>query len=397
MCSEQSRKKVRELCQTLVRQGSLSGNESAVAGKVMDFMNSNGFDSVDKDKYGSVLGCIKGNRPGPKILFDAHMDEVPVSSPREWKYPPFEAQIHDDKIYGRGTSDMKGALAAMLVAAADFSKKTKRDFPGKIYVSGVVHEECFEGIAARLISEKIEPDYVIIGEATGLNLRVGQRGRAEVIVETFGVPAHSANPEKGVNALIMMTELVQQINQLPLAQHPVLGKGILVPTDIISSPYPGASVIPEYCKVTFDRRLLVGETRESVIKPIQNLIDDRKQTDRQFDAKVGYANKKADCYTGEKIEAECFFPAWLYDENEAYVKKVANNLEKKGFCPDIGVYGFCTNGSHYGGEKAIKTLGIGPSYENLAHVNDEYIDLSQLYDAVKVYMAVNEALLTERG
>ena len=66
-------------------------------------------------------------------------------------------------------------------------------FPAILYVAGVVHEECFEGVAAREISAYVKPDYVIIGEASQLNMKIGQRGRAEIVVETFGVPAHSAS------------------------------------------------------------------------------------------------------------------------------------------------------------------------------------------------------------
>ncbi|HBE8939453.1 TPA: peptidase dimerization domain-containing protein, partial [Clostridioides difficile] len=77
----------------------------------------------------------------------------------------------------------------------------------------------------------------------------------EIVVETFGKPAHSANPEKGINAVYKMANVIQKIQQLVPPTHPVLGDGILVLTDIKSSPYPGASVVPDYCKATFDRRL----------------------------------------------------------------------------------------------------------------------------------------------
>ena len=83
---------------------------------------------------------------------------------------------------------MKGAVAAMTCAAAAFAADTGKVFPGEIYVAGVVHEECFEGVAARAISQAVKPDYVVIGEASHLNLKVGQRGRGEIVVETFGVP-----------------------------------------------------------------------------------------------------------------------------------------------------------------------------------------------------------------
>ncbi|MCQ4379972.1 peptidase dimerization domain-containing protein, partial [Clostridioides difficile] len=115
------------------------------------------------------------------------------------------------------------------------------------------------------------------------------RGRGEIVVETFGKPAHSANPEKGVNAVYKMANVIQKIQQLVPPTHPVLGDGILVLTDIKSSPYPGASVVPDYCKATFDRRLLVGETREGVLAPIQALLDEMMKEDPELNAKVSYA------------------------------------------------------------------------------------------------------------
>ena len=163
---------------------------------------------------------------------------------------------------------MKGAVAAFTVAAHRYAVENGKNFAGDVYVAGVVHEECFEGVAARKISEKVKPDYVIIGEASEMNLKVGQRGRAEIVVETFGVPAHSANPEKGVNAVYKMCEAIQAIREIEPPVQNKLGKGILELTDVKSSPYPGASVVPEYCRATYDRRLLVGETKESVFQPI---------------------------------------------------------------------------------------------------------------------------------
>ena len=119
------------------------------------------------------------------------------------------------------------------------------------------------------MSSIVRPDIVVIGEASGCNVKIGQRGRAEIVVETFGVPAHSANPEKGVNAVYAMCRVVEAIRALPTSEHPVLGKGILELTDIKSSPYPGSSVVPAYCRATYDRRLLVGETPESVLAPLR--------------------------------------------------------------------------------------------------------------------------------
>lgn len=393
MLSKERENAVIELCQALIQQKSYSGEEQGVVSVLKDYMQKNGFDEVAVDDYGNLVGCIKGNRPGKKLLFDGHMDTVPVSDPAEWKYPPFAAEIHEGRIYGRGTSDMKGALSAMVCAAANFARDTEKQFAGEVYVAGVVHEECFEGVAARAISKAVNPDYVVIGEASQLNLKIGQRGRAEIVVETFGKPCHSANPEKGINAVYKMAKVIEAIRTLAPTHHPVLGNGILELTDIKSAPYPGASVVPEYCRATYDRRLLVGETKETVLAPLKALLARMMEEDPELKVKVSYAVGQEKCHTGHEINGERFFPGWLYDEKEAFVQDVASRLKEMGYMPSITQYNFCTNGSHYAGEAGIRTFGLGPSQENLAHTLNEYIEIDQLAKVTDCYYGVMQALL----
>ncbi|ADK16043.1 MULTISPECIES: YgeY family selenium metabolism-linked hydrolase [Clostridium] len=394
MLSEERKSEVIELCKKLIRTRSYSGQEENVANVIKVAFNNMGFDDFFIDDYGNIIGHIKGKEKGKSILFDGHMDTVPVVDESEWTYPPFAAQIHDGKMYGRGTSDMKGALCAMICGVSYFAKDVKKKFKGDIYVAGVVHEECFEGVASRKISAKVNPDYVVIGEASNCNLKIGQRGRAEILVETFGKSAHSANPEKGINAVYKMNKLIEAIRKLKLSSHDFLGDGILELTDIKSSPYPGASVVPDYCRATFDRRLLVGETRKSVLKPIQNIITELEKQDENFKAKVSFSRGKEMCYTGVEIEGERFFPAWLYDRKDEFVKKSYDGLVKAGINPEITHYSFCTNGSHYAGEAGIKAIGFGPSKENLAHTVNEYIEISQFEKAVEGYYSILKAVLS---
>ena len=393
MLAEDDKKELIRLCQLLIQEKSYSGEEKGVSHKLKNFMKKHGYDDIYVDKYGNTIGHIKGRKPGPKLLFDGHMDTVVVTQSEKWVHDPFLAEIEDGKMYGRGTSDMKGALSAMAYAAYVFAKETDKNFPGDIYVAGVVHEECFEGVAAREVSTYVKPDYVIIGEASGLNLKIGQRGRAEIVVETFGIPAHSANPEKGNNAVYQMGKVIEAIQTIKPAEHPVLGKGILELTDIKSEPYPGASVVPEYCRATYDRRLLVGETKESVLAPIQTVLDNLMEENHKIKANVSYAVGKEQCYTGEMIEEERFFPGWLFETSETYIQDIYGELTANGYTPEITQYNFCTNGSHYAGEAGIKTVGLGPSRENLAHTISEYIELDQLEKAADCYKLVMKALL----
>lgn len=392
MLSEARKNKLTEVCQELIRNKSYSGEEKNVAEAIKTVFEELGYDDYFIDEYGNIIGHIKGSEEGKKILFDGHIDTVPVPDESKWTHNPYGGEIVDGKIYGRGTSDMKGQLSAMIVAAACFAEDIKKDFKGDIYVAGVVHEEIFEGIASRKISEAVNPDYVVIGESSELNLKIGQRGRAEIVIETFGKPAHSANPEKGINAVYKMSKIIEKIQKLETPMHPVLGKGILVLTDIKSSPYPGASVVPDYCKATFDRRLLVGETKESVLAPIKAFVEELMKEDSELKAEVSYAKATENCYTGSTISGERFFPGWLYEEKDEFVQIAYEGLKSAGLDPEITQYSFCTNGSHYAGEKGIRTIGFGPSKENLAHTIDEYIELEQLFIGAEGYYGILNSL-----
>lgn len=383
-----------ELCQQLLRLQSYSGQEQQVVACLKAFFTEMGFDNCIVDRYGNVIGQVKGNRPGKSLLLDGHIDTVPVPDPAPWQHDPFGGELVDGKIYGRGASDMKGAVAAMACAAGFFATDTGRDFAGTVYVAGVVHEECFEGVAARRISSLIQPDYVVIGEASELNLKIGQRGRAEIVIETFGKPAHSANPQKGVNAVYQMARLIQRLRALPASRHPVLGPGILELTDIKSTPYPGASVVPSYCRATYDRRLLVGETQEEVLAPLRTAIAAMSAEDPSLQAQASYASGRERCYTGEWIEEQRFFPGWLFEEDAPFVQKALAGLRQAGLSPELTHYSFCTNGSHYAGEAGIPTIGFGPSRESLAHTIDEHIEVEQLLGAARGYYAIIQSLLS---
>lgn len=381
------------LCQTLIRHPSNSGKEEGVVAALKEYMETNGFDEIRVDEYGSIIGCIKGKYPGPKILFDGHIDTVPVPDPSVWKHDPYGGERLEGKIYGRGTTDMKGAVAAMASAAVYYADDTHREFAGEIYIAGVVHEECFEGIAARAISKAVQPDLVVIGEASEMNLKIGQRGRAELVVETFGVPAHSANPHKGINAVHLMCELVRELDTMKPDQDPILGLGVSVLTDIISTPYPGASVVPSRCRATYDRRLLVGEAPDGVIKPFQDTIARLEKTVPNFKAKVSYAYGSEDCHTGNTISGDRFFPGWCAKPDAPFVQKALSGLKSAGIDAQISHYSFCTNGSHYAGEAHIDTIGFGPSTEVLAHTIDEYIEETQLIKATEGYVGICQAFL----
>ncbi|MGN1164407.1 MAG: YgeY family selenium metabolism-linked hydrolase, partial [Candidatus Ornithospirochaeta sp.] len=373
-----------ELLASLVSTPSVSGSEDKIVSLLESTFSSLGF-KTQRMKSGSICGILEGTIPGPTVLLDAHIDTVAVTDRSKWKYEPFALTRDGSRIYGRGSSDMKGGLAAIIGGSSEFAGT---DFPGRIVVSCIVEEERFEGICAREVSEIFNPDYVVIAESTGGRLNIGQRGRSEVVVEARGKSCHSSNPSEGVNAVMVMMDAIKAIEEIDAPSDEMLGKGIMVLTDIISSPYPGASVIPEKCTATFDRRTLVGEDEGSVTERVNKVL-----VEKGIDAVASVAKGVTDTYTGLHLEASRFFPAWKFSEEDESSVRARRGLESVGLWKGFGHYSFCTNGSHYAGEKGIMTVGYGPGEERLAHIVDEYIEEEDLYWAKKGIEGIIRGLL----
>lgn len=371
------------LLQAMVRLSTPPGQEQPLIERVAVEMRRLGFDHVFTDVNGSLIGLINGAYPGPTLLLDAHGDTVGVAPGTPWRYDPFGAAIVGSRMYGRGVSDMKGALAAMIYAA---SAATKTNLAGRIAVSVTVMEEVIEGVALKTVMDEVQPDFVVIGESTELNLNRGGRGRAEIHLETIGRPAHSSNPQLGLSAVSMMLPTLQALEALALPADPLLGSAILALTDIISEPYPGYSVIPSRCRVTYDRRLLMDETMESVIESIRSLP-------ALAGVNVTVAQGEHTTYTGAILCSSKFFPAWKFAVDHPFVETALAGLRSTGLNPRLGAYRFCTNAAYSAGIAGVPTIGFGPSSEGHAHIMDEYIELDQLYAAARGYLGIIETVL----
>ncbi len=374
-----------EFCREALSIRSLSGEERQVASFLMDGMRRAGFDDVTSDRYGNIIGTVHGSAGGPVVVMEGHMDTVPVPLPEQWSHAPFESIVVDGRLYGRGAADMKCALCAMIWAVGDLLAAGWRP-SGDVHVVGVVYEEVFEGIAFGKVLDVLRPDLVILGEATELQVYTAQKGRAEILLETFGRNAHSANPEKGVNAADALVSLLSCVKELPCPSDSLVGEGLMVLTDIMSLPYPGKSVIPHRAKATYDRRLIVGETEHDVLSPIQRLIDALSAKDETFSATVSIASDEQVCYTGERIGGHRFFPAWSLDRSHRLVRCAVDAVAGiTGIPESVGSYYFCTDGSESAGRRGVATIGIGPSSQKLAHVTDEYVPLDHLTKVRAIY------------
>ncbi len=375
-----------DFTRSLVRLKSVLGDESRVADCVSREMRRLLFDHVEIDATGNAVGVVRGQHDGPTLLFDAHMDTVDVLPADAWTVDPFGGNLVDDRIYGRGTSDMKGALAAMVHAAAGLQRA---ELHGRVVVSASVGEELIEGAALRAVMENHPPDYVVIGEASGLDVVRAGRGRAEFVVETQGRPSHASLPHEGVNAVHVMAAVMTEIEGIPMPEDTFVGRGVMCLTDIISVPYPAHSVVPSGCRATYERRLVPGETLDDVEAQLGEACGRANAADTSIELAVTDYRT----YTGVTWNQPKWFPAWQLDEDHDLVQGALRGLRSAGFDPAQTSYQFCTNAAHSAGVAGVPTIGFGPSSELLAHVIDEYIETEQLTRARAGYAAISASLL----
>ena len=375
-----------EFTRALVRTPSVLGHEQAMAVRVREEMERLGFDRVTTDEAGNVVGVVEGRTDGPVLLFDAHMDTVDVMPREGWTHDPFGAALENDRIYGRGSSDMKGALAAMVHAVAGLGREATA---GRAVVSASVGEELIEGAALRHVMQSIHPDFVVIGEASELHLVRTGRGRAEVVVETHGRPSHASTPDRGLNAVHVMRDVIAEIEALPMPTDPFVGGGVMCLTDLISVPYPAHSVVPSGCRATYERRLLPGETQATLFGEMREACTRAGAADTT----LHLATTDYQSYTGIRWDEPKWYAPWQTDESHVLVQQALGGLRAARLDSSMRSYQFCTNAAYSAGAAGVPTIGFGPSSEHHAHVCDEYLEVSQLTGAAAGYRAIAEAML----
>lgn len=372
------------IAQNLIRAKSLAGEEGAAAQVTIDAMRALNYDDVCVDSLGNVVGILKPRRGGSDaapLIFDSHLDTVAAVG--TWTKDPFGAEVSAGRLWGRGASDMKGALAACLCGAA--YARDDGALRGTVLVSASVNEEQIEGLALAEVLAQYQPARVVICEATGLHLSIGGRGRAEIFLTVQGIPAHASTPHLGVNALKQTAKLILALDEWQPPHDDVLGDGIFEPTEIISNPFPSVSVLPDRCRVRCDRRLLAGETERDVLAPLEETIARLRNADPSFNAQAEIDTETIKTYTGATRTMLKFQPAWKMDTQDAFVQQAHQALGN----PSLSYYSFCTNAARSAGYLHLPTIGFGPGYEAQAHVADEYVTLEQLLGAAQGYYALS--------
>ncbi len=379
--------------QDLVRIPSLSTHEEAVAVRLAEEMHGVGFQDVRQDRIGNVVGRI-GNGNGPTLLFDGHMDTVDVGRLDRWAHGPYNGIVEQGVLHGRGSCDMKGGLAAMVYAARALLD-AGLELNGTLYVVGVVQEEPCEGFGMRVLVEEegVRPDFVVLGEPSNLQVRVGHRGRIEMQVKVWGKAAHASSPSLGTNAIHNAAKLIFGIELLAprLATDPFLGQGTIAVTEI-ESHAASRNALPDVCSFYIDRRLTLGETERKALAEIQGIINTE-----EMDAEVTVSEYVAASYTGYQCRARNAFPAWVMGEDHPLVQALCRSVrETLGYRPRIGRWNFSTDGTYTAGVANIPTVGFGPGEEQYAHTQNEQVRLNDVVDAARVYARLAIEILGKR-
>lgn len=383
---------ITRLTQDLIRTPSLPGREGHVAALLFDTMRACGFQRVWTDRAGNVVGHYEGRGgAGPTLLFDGHMDTVDVGDPAAWTHDPFGGEVEDGVLYGRGASDMKAALAAMIYGVKLLGDQGAR-LNGNVVVAFVVQEEPCEGLAIRHLieGEGLDPQFVVLGEPTSLGLYLGQRGRVELKVSAYGKAGHAALPQEGVNAISAAARLIFGVELLGLQLHtdPHMGSGSIAVTQISSSA-GSLNSIPDLCELVIDRRLTLGETEARAVAELQGIINRER-----IKADVSVLSYDMTTYTGYTQTGRKHFPPWLLSEDDPFVRKAARGLERAlGGRPKHGIWPFSTDGAYTMGTCGIPTIGFGPGDERLAHTTDEHVRMADVALAATGYAQLAIELL----
>jgi len=404
-----------KIVQEAVRRPTLSGQEKPLVEYLSRTARQLGYDNVYSDRMGNLIArVVVGNGQGPKVVLSGHLDTVSATE-KDWDSAtgPFSGAIKDGKIYGRGVADMKGAVGAMLLAAASL-KKLPKNFSGEVYLVGTVIEELFEGVAFLEALKEIRPDYIIIGEASDGKINLGQRGRAEILITVYGEPQHASTGRKVVNAIEQVAYVIDSFHRWYRSPaDPILGKRNIVPTDI-KIPVGGGggldgrggnSTVPNRVEITYDVRTLVGDTADSILKLIKDNLEPTIALGRQKypqlkDPTVVLAQDSATTYTGVVIQQPKFAPAWRTDKKSVISQKAVAGLQKVGESePKFGAYSFCTDGSaivkyrELFPDDNVEIIGYGPGSERVAHTVNEFLDIQELQRIYSGYLGIVSELL----
>ena len=383
-----------------------SCDEEAHVNRIAEEMNKLGFDKVEIDPMGNVLGYMGTGET--LIGYDAHIDTVGVGNLDNWEFDPYEGFESETEIGGRGTSDQLGGIVSAVYGAKIMKDLGMLSDKYTVLVTGTVQEEDCDGLCWQYIvnEDKVRPEFVVSTEPTDGGLYRGQRGRMEIRIDVDGVSCHGSAPERGDNAIYKMADILQDVRALnendaedgteikglvkmldekfndQWKEARFLGRGTVTTSEIFFSS-PSRCAVADSCSVSLDRRMTAGETWESCLDEIRALPNVKK-----YGAKVSMYEYARPSWKGLTYPTECYFPTWVIPEDHDVTTAMAEAFEGLYGEPRIDKWTFSTNGVSIMGRFGIPCIGFGPGHEDQAHAPNEKTWKAELVTCAAVYAAL---------
>ncbi|WP_051436845.1 M20 family metallopeptidase [Brachyspira alvinipulli] len=380
-------KKTIELLDELIKFDTSNpvGNEKECALYLENVLKSFGFTTsvqiIDGYPNRANLVASIGSKFGKKLMYNGHLDVVPPGD--NWKTSPFNITLKDNKIYGRGTCDMKGGIASMVSAALQLVEDGFNFDNGELILVFVADEELNNlGMKHYLkSSEFVKADYAIISEPTNGEFCIAHRGVARYEISIKGVSCHAGVPANGINAIVNASHAVIKLdelnNKLSLKKHEILPPPTLVPTIINGGTKD--NVLPDVVRINVDRRTLPDEDQYTCMKEIEDSFSSLKNSVNGFNyeikpyiyLKAGYISKNSE------IVNEC--------------SKVYKNIFNR---EAVANYFAACNEQNFLIEAGIPTIIYGPGDLNQAHTVDEFVTTDSLYESTKFFYEFAKSVLS---
>ena len=314
----------------------------------------------------NITARLKSGGNKGALLFACHLDVVPPGE-TSWKHPAFAAVERDGKIYGRGSADMKGGIAAIVTAIREIADSGTK-LLGDIILFAAAGEETDSCGTRRFVRDPANlPELagVILPEPTDFEIITAHRGILWLKVETLGKAAHSSTPHLGVNAITSMRDVLNELENfsIPFERHELLGECSMSVNTIAGGK--AMNIVPEKCTIQIDIRTVPGQNHQDIIDGVQKIFAKLKRKNLEFDAQVSIIREV------EALETDsgCDFV--------------------KAFCSAVGIkettaVGFTTDGPFFASLGAPVVI-FGPGKPHLDHTPDEYIDISDVERGVEYY------------
>lgn len=319
----------------------------------------------------NVMLRVPGSEGAPRLVYCGHLDTVQIGE-EPWRHDPFGAVVADGRLWGRGASDMKGGIAAMLAGMAAVAASGVR-LPGELVFVGLVGEEvdCL-GAHTFLAEDGMRGAAgLVISEPTGLGVVVAHKGALRVQIVMRGRAAHGALPELGVNAIDHMIELLAALRALDLVRDP---HPLLTPPTLSVNRMDGGirtNIVPDVCRATLDIRTVPGQSPQDLLAEFERL---------------GQAHEAAHPGTHVAFEVIQIVPPVETDAAGPLARAtLAAAGQVLGTAPQPRGVPYFSDASVLHPPTGVPTVLFGPGTEEVAHQADEYVDVAALIRAAEVF------------